>query len=160
MKASENLLHLLGIWEGKCNHVYPDSGGAPTIGIGHLLTKSERKSGKVLINSNPVRYRDGLTDEQVYALLGSDIQGTESAVDFLVLVPVTQNQFDALVSFVFNIGIHAFSRSTLLKKLNAKEYDAIPDQFRRWVWDNGRKVTGLANRREKEIALWLQKTQD
>jgi len=145
--------------EGRDSNVYPDSGGEPTIGIGHLLTNSERKSGKIIIGSAPVRYAGGLTDNQIEALAKQDSWVAVKAINDLVNVPLTQNQFDALVSFVFNIGTGkaGFAGSTLLKKLNLGLYEEIPAQMRRWVRDNGRIVEGLINRREKEIALWLKK---
>jgi lysozyme len=71
-----------------------------------------------------------------------------------VTVPLNQNQFDALVSFSFNVGDNAFRGSTLLKLLNQGQYDQVPAQLRRWVRDNGHVVQGLINRREKEIVLW------
>jgi len=72
-----------------------------------------------------------------------------------VKVALNQNQFDSLVSFTFNTGIQAFADSTLLKMLNQGNYDAVPDQLRRWVRAGGNVVQGLVNRRENEIKLWL-----
>jgi lysozyme len=87
-------------------------------------------------------------------LLGQDLEGAERTVNEAVTVPLNQNQFDALVSFTFNVGNGAFRGSTLLKLLNQRQYDQVPTQLRRWVMDNGHVVQGLVNRREKEIALW------
>jgi lysozyme len=67
---------------------------------------------------------------------------------------LNQNQFDALVSFAFNVGDGAFRSSTLLRLLNQGQYDQVPAQLRRWNMDNGHVVQGLINRRNKEIALW------
>jgi lysozyme len=67
---------------------------------------------------------------------------------------LTQNQFDALVSFAFNVGVAAFLESTLLRLLNGKAYDMVPDQLKRWSRDNGHIVPGLTHRRQKEIDLW------
>lgn len=82
----------------------------------------------------------------------------EDAIERLVTVPLSQSQFDALVSFVYNVGIGAFSRSTLLSQLNKGHYDSIPGQLNRWVKAtvNGKKVTlkGLVRRRHKEGELW------
>lgn len=133
---------------------YPDSGGEPTIGVGHLLTRDERLSGKIKIAGKWVDYRNGLTPNQVDALHEQDLAFAIRAVNNLVTVPLTQNQFDALVSFVFNIGVSAFANSTLLRLLNKGNYYAVPGQLKRWVYDNGRIVQGLVNRREKEIDLW------
>jgi len=141
-------------WEGLETEVYLDSGGAATIGIGHLLTRSERLSGKIVIGNTVGDYREGLTVDQCYALLDQDLDWGENAVNELVRVSLTQNRFDALVSFVFNVGRQAFEDSTLLKLLNRGQYDEVPTQLKRWNKDNGMVVQGLVNRREKEIALW------
>jgi lysozyme len=68
---------------------------------------------------------------------------------------LTQNQFDALVSFSFNVGVHAFSKSTLLKKLNREDYKGAKREFRRWVYAGGRRLQGLVNRRNQEAQLFL-----
>jgi len=160
MIISENGLRFLEKVESKENHVYPDSGGEPTIGIGHLLTNSERKSGKIAIKEGStgsveyVKYSNGLTDRQVYFLLRSDLIEVESIINKSVKVSLTQNQYDALVAFVYNIGNQGFIASTLLKKLNAGLLADVPTQLRRWVKDNGKTVQGLINRREYEIQLW------
>ncbi|MEJ2387779.1 MAG: lysozyme [Chromatiaceae bacterium] len=154
MHVGQRGRNLFKEWEGLVTHEYLDSGGAPTIGIGHLLTRSERTSGKIVIRGQAVRYRDGLTEQQCWDLLGEDLAGAEKTVNDAVTVPLNQNQFDALASFTFNVGAGAFRRSTLLKLLNQRKYNEVPGQLRRWVRDNGHVVQGLINRREKEIALW------
>jgi len=141
-------------WEGLVTHEYLDSGGAPTIGIGHLLTRSERTSGKITIGGQALDYRNGLTEQQCWDLLDLDLSGSEAVVNEAVKVSLNQNQFDALVSFVFNVGDGAFRSSTLLRLLNLGQYDQVPAQLQRWVMDNGHVVQGLVNRRNKEIALW------
>src|SRR6266852_3832385 len=138
-------------WEGLVTHEYLDSGGAPTIGIGHLLTRSERTSGKLVIGGQALDYRDGLTEPQCWDLLDQDLDPAERTVNEVVKVPLNQNQFDALVSFTFNVGDGAFRSSTLLKVLNDGKYDQVPAQLKRWVMDNGHQVQGLVNRRNKEI---------
>lgn len=155
MKMSKDGLLLLRQGEGFKNHVYPDSGGAPTIGVGHLLTKSEKSSGKIVINGESVKFKSGLSDQQVLDLLTQDLNPAEDCVNELVRVPLKQNQFDALVSFTFNVGEPSFRNSTLLKSLNAGLYDRVPEQLKRWVYDNGKRVDGLVNRRNNEIGLWL-----
>jgi lysozyme len=141
-------------WEGLVTHEYLDSGGAPTIGIGHLLTRSERTSGKITIGGQALDYRNGLTEQQCWDLLDLDLTGSEAVVNDAVKVSLNQNQFDALVSFVFNVGDGAFRSSTLLRLLNQGQPDQVPAQLKRWVMDNGHVVQGLVNRRNKEIALW------
>lgn len=154
MRTSEHGKDLLRKWEGLSTEVYLDSGGAPTIGIGHLLTKDERRSGKIVIGHVEGDYREGLTETQCLELLAQDLQESEDCVNKRVKVYLTQNQFDALVSFVFNVGCQAFSGSTLLRVLNDNRHDEVPAQLRRWVFDNGVRVPGLVNRRQKEIDLW------
>jgi lysozyme len=154
MKPSNQLIEFLSKAEGRVNKVYKDSGGAPTIGVGHLLTNSERKSGKIKIGTELIKYADGLTDSQVDQLLMQDILPAANAVDELVHVNLRQWQYDALVSFTFNVGVNAFAHSSLLKVLNQFKYDGVPGQLRKWVYDNGKKVKGLVNRRENEIKLW------
>src|SRR4030095_1930259 len=145
MQMSEHGLGLLEKWEGFELNVYKDSAGLPTIGVGHLLTKSELTSGKIVINGIPVKYSDGLTNQQVLDLLSQDVKPSEQAVNQGVKVPLNQNQFDALVSFAFNVGNGAFAASTLLKVLNQKQYADVPAQLLRWVRSGGQVVQGLLN---------------
>lgn len=154
MELSQNGLELLKRWEGFEPRVYHDSAGFLTIGVGHLLTRSEMTSGKITVGGIVVKYADGLTDNQILGLLAQDVGPAEKAVADRVTVNLTQNQFDALVSFAFNVGIGAFSGSTLLKQLNQKLYNEVPAQLARWTRAGGRVVPGLVNRRNKEIALW------
>lgn len=154
MKMSAHGLELLTKWEGFETNVYKDSAGLPTIGVGHLLTKDELYSGKILIEGNQVKFHNGLTRQQVVNLLGEDIRRYEETVRTSVKVKLEQFQFDALVSFCFNVGQRAFANSTLLKKVNANAFNEVPEQFSRWNKVGGRAVAGLTNRRNNEIKLW------
>lgn len=154
MQMSQHGLALLTQWEGCELKVYNDAAGLPTIGVGHLLTKSELMSGKINIGGVPVKYADGITQQQAEALLSQDLGPTEQAVNNGVKVALSQNQFDALTSFTFNVGVAAFSGSTLLKLLNQGQYDQVPTQLLRWTRAGGRVVQGLVNRRQNEIKLW------
>lgn len=156
MNMSERGKKLLAEWEGFECEVYRDVAGLPTIGVGHLLTKDELASGKIFIRRKPVKYADGLTEQQVLALLAQDLKRLETVVSKSVKVSLSQNQFDALVAFTFNVGGKAFKHSTLLRLLNRGKYEDVPGQLRRWVHSGGQKVRGLVNRREKEITLWLE----
>ena len=71
-----------------------------------------------------------------------------------VNMPIDDRQFDALCSFTFNLGSGALQRSTLRRKVNYDEHGTVPDEFRRWVWAGGRKLTGLVRRREAEARLY------
>jgi len=155
MKMSSNGKHLLAKWEGVEKKVYKDSAGLDTIGVGHLITKSELASKSINLNGEEVAYANGLNDQQIMDLLEKDLVRFNEAVEKYVTVTLNQNQFDALVSFSFNVGVGNFKSSTLLKILNKGDYDGVPAQFRRWNKAGGRVVEGLKNRREKEIKLWL-----
>ena len=170
LRMSENGLNLLKQWEGAVKsdglHVpYDDATGMRvrygegykgylTIGYGHLLTKDELTSELVEIGNVNVEYWQGLTEEQAIELFDQDLDWAESAVNRNVNVELNQNQFEALVSFVFNVGSGAFRKSTLLRKLNVGEYDEVPNQLRRWTRSGGRVMQGLINRREHEIEHW------
>lgn len=127
-------------FEGLRLQPYKDSGGLWTIGYGHLL-----KSGE---------WWDSITEAQAAQLLADDVGTAEDAVNALVKVSMTQPQFDALVSFVYNVGVGAFRRSTLLRKLNAGDYAGAAGQFQLWRNAGGRVVQGLVNRRAAEVALF------
>ena len=154
MQMSQHGLSLLEQWEGFKLQVYRDSAGLPTIGVGHLLTRSELTSGKIVIGGVPVKYSGGLTQQQVNDLLAQDVQPAAQAVNGGVKVALNQNQFDALTSFTFNVGINAFKGSTLLRLLNQSQYDQVPAQLLRWTRAGGQVVPGLLNRRQNEIKLW------
>ncbi|MCX5781145.1 MAG: lysozyme [Elusimicrobia bacterium] len=157
MEISKNGLDLIRKWEGQATHLYYDAAGFPTIGIGHLLTKSEGASGKIIINYETVRIRDGLSDKQCLQLLMQDLKEVEDAVNLYIFAELNQNQYDTLVSFAFNVGVYAFKESTLLKLLNQLQYDQAPAQLRRWIRSGGQIINGLITRRENEIKLWETK---
>jgi lysozyme len=154
MQISENGQKKIVAWEGFQPRAYHDAAGKLTIGVGHLLTQSELSSGKIWIQGEAVRYAAGLSDRQVLDLLAQDLEGAENAVNECVEVELQQNQFDALVSFCFNVGATAFKNSTLLRRLNQGGYEEVPAQLRRWVHGNGVVLPGLVNRRKNEIDLW------
>ena len=145
MRLSDHGLTLLRQWEGCRLKKYRDVGGKWTIGVGHLLTREEIMGGK---------YDDGITIDEAMRLLAADVKPAESAINRMVTVALLQHEFDALVSFVFNVGAQAFSQSTLLRKLNGMDYVSVPDELRKWAYVSGKRSQGLANRREKEIILW------
>ena len=88
-----------------------------------------------------------ITEAQANDLLQDDLDRFEKAVTRLVTVPLTQNQYDALVSFAFNVGISALERSTLLKRVNAKLFDQAKAEFAKWNRAGGRPLAGLTRRR-------------
>lgn len=138
--------------EGWMPKVYKDQAGLPTIGYGHLLTSEEKKQ-KTFEDKE-------LTEAEGEALLLKDVARFEQAINTMVQVELTQNQFDALCDFVFNVGTTAFGTSTLLKKLNRGEYEAVPAELKKWdkITDPKTKkkvpLAGLTRRREREAILW------
>jgi len=160
-KMSQEGIDHINVVEGRVldkntgrHKMYKDVAGLPTIGYGHLLTRSELTSGKIIIDGESVRWKDGLSEAQADDLLDRDLDRFEKAVNDKVKVKLSQCQFESLVSFSFNVGRGAFANSTLLKRVNSKDFDDVPNQLRRWVYAGGKKVKGLANRRESEVALW------
>lgn len=145
MQISERGLHLLQKWERCRLEKYRDVAGKWTIGVGHLITREELMGGK---------FDNGISPAEAIKLFVKDVRPAESAVNRLVKCHLLQHQFDALVSFVFNLGEGNFRKSTLLRKLNQWNYDAVPGELRKWVYADGKKSKGLINRRENEIKLW------
>lgn len=132
-------------WEGLKLRAYYDASKPPKLTIGYGHTGPDVKPGMVI------------TEEQATALLRADIEWAEAAVNVDVKVALNDNQFAALVSFVFNIGASAFAKSTLLRKLNAGDYDGVPNELGKWVNAGAnKKVKGLANRRAAEAGLWAK----
>ena len=132
-------------FEGKRLAAYDDGVGVWTIGFGTT----------VYPNGIKVKKGDTCTEAQAKAYMAHDLKKFESAVNNAVKVPLSQNQFDALVSLAYNIGTNAFSKSTLVKKLNANDNRAAADQFDVWVNAGGKRMQGLVNRRAKEKSLFL-----
>ena len=144
MKASEKCLALIKHFEGYERFPYVCAGGKATIGYGHCL-----KAGETF----PIK---GLSESEATELLCKDLEGFESRVLDMVTVPLTQGQFDALVSFCFNLGPGALQKSTLLRLLNAGHYEQAAEQFDRWNRAGGKVLAGLVKRREAERALFLE----
>lgn len=127
-----------------------------TIGWGHVVRDSRGAMIRGAENKRAARaiYPNGITRQDADRLLQSDVFNFALCVDELVKVHVSDNQFCALVSFAFNVGIGAFERSTLLLLLNKRDFDAIPAQFMRWTKIEGKESRGLMNRRKAEVELW------
>jgi len=136
-------LDLIKSFEGLKLKAYLCPANVWTIGYGHTKTA---KSGVVI---------DEATATQ---LLISDVAFAEKAVNRLVQKPLNQNQFDALVSFVFNCGEGAFRSSTLLKKLNSGDYSGAHTEFAKWNRGGGKVLAGLTRRRSAEAALFSKVT--
>lgn len=150
---SENGIKFLIKFEGFENKIHYDVCGFSTIGIGHVLTKSEHSSGKILINNDFIQYRNGLSKQHIMDLLKQDLVIFEEVIREDVKFYLTQNMFDALVSFSFSIGVTAFKNSTVLKLLNEGDYHEVLKQLRRWIYSNGKIVNRLISKRKAEIDL-------
>lgn len=135
-------IDLISNFEGLKLEAYYDSAGVCTIGYGTTIYP----------NRNPVQTNDRCTIEQAKAFMHHDLARFEKAVSSSVKVALTQNQFDALVSLTYNIGIGAFKNSTLLKLLNQGNYMGASQQFDVWIKAGGQTIQGLVNRRAVEKA--------
>lgn len=128
-------------FEGLRLDAYQDSVGVWTIGFGHT----------------PAVPGSSITEDEADGLMASDLARFEHSVNsFCANVETTQNQFDAMVSFAYNLGASALGGSTLLRKHKAGDYDGAADEFLRWNKAGGQVLSGLTRRREAERALYLQ----
>jgi len=148
MNLSDRGLRMLCSMEGFVGHVYYDQANVATIGYGHALTHDEIVAGTY--------YRKSLTPEEGMALCKKDVAAKAEAVSKLVTVQLTQNQFDALTDFAFNLGEGALAGSTLLRKLNAGDYVGAAAEFVRWDHVGAHEDMGLRGRREGEARLFLE----
>ena len=149
MNISQHGLEFITSFEGFVPRLYNDPAGHCTVGVGHLLHR-----GNCDGRASEVPYLSGITEAQALRLLGDDVVSRVAAVNDAVNVPLNQNQFDALVSFVFNLGAGAFRKATFLGLLNAGHYDAVPDGLMLYVNADGRRLEGLVRRRQAEADLW------
>lgn len=142
MNISQNGIELIKKFEGCRLEAYKCPAGILTIGYGH--TGSE------------VRLGQKITQEQAEKYLKQDITIHSNNVSRLVKAPLNQNQFDALVSFEYNVGYGNFASSTMLKLLNQKKYTEAAAQFGRWVYANKKILQGLVKRRAAEKELFVK----
>lgn len=141
MHLSDAGLNLIKRSEGFRANTYLDVAGQPTIGYGHKLLAGET-------------YPDGINEADAEELLTADAGATCLAVQRLVTVPLTQGQFDALVDFCYNLGEGRLAASTLLRELNAGQYDNARQQLLLWDHAGNQVVPGLQLRRQAEFDLW------
>jgi lysozyme len=138
---TQNGIDLIKRFEGFSRTVYFCPAGYPTIGYGHVVKPHED-------------FSPGIDEARAEELLRQDAQIAERAVLRLINVPLTDGQFDALVSFTYNLGGGALQRSTLRRKINREEHADVPEQFMRWIWAGGRKLKGLVRRRAAETQFY------
>lgn len=127
--------------EGFSSLPYLCAAGKETIGYGHVIKHDEQ-------------FPCGLTEKQAEDILYDDLAEAEQCIFDNVIVDLLPNQFDALVSLIFNIGTRAFEKSTLLRMLNSEQFEEAGKQFLRWIYANGKIVRGLQKRRENEYKLF------
>lgn len=139
MRVSPMGLGLIKAFEGFRSRAYLDSAGVPTIGYGHTLN---------------VKPGDEITEEQALEFLKADVKEHAGVIRLMGDVELTQYQFDALASLIFNIGTGAFASSTLRKRLVEGMYTLAADEFLRWNRAGGKVVPGLERRRRAERHLF------
>lgn len=145
MQISKTGIELIKRFEGLELKAYQDSVGVWTIGYGWTQPVDGKKVGP------------GMVIDQVTAdrLLKCGVVQYELGINQLVKMKITQGQFDALVSFAYNLGLRSLSTSTLLQKLNTGDIQGAADQFSRWVNAGGVKLNGLVKRRAAEREMFL-----
>lgn len=143
LTVSDEGLDFLIRHEGKVSKLYNDSEGHATIGVGHLVHRGP------IDGSEPDNFKRGLSPDEIMDLLRVDIGRFEAAVTAGITSRLNQYQYDALVSFCFNIGTGGFQGSGALKKLNAKKYSEVPAEMMKWI-----KPAAITGRRSDEAKLF------
>jgi lysozyme len=142
MNISQRGIDLIKSFEGCKLQAYKDAVGVTTIGYG---------------STEGVTMGDTITQDEAENLLKEDVRRFEDCVNAYVDVPITQNQFDALVCFAFNVGCNALKNSTLLRLLNGgEEIGVVAPQFLRWDKAGGKPLAGLTRRRQAESVLFSE----
>lgn len=136
-------IDLIRHFEGYSASIYKDSAGYPTIGVGHLIRPSES-------------FSEPITEQEAEELLKKDLWTAERAVLRLTRVPLGDSQFNALVSFCFNLGSGAYQRSSMRSKLNRREYADAGGEFLRWCKAGGKIIKGLLRRRRSERDMFME----
>ena len=139
MNISQEGLSLIKKFEGCELEAYQCAAGVWTIGYG---------------STKGVKEGDTLTQKEADNLLLHEMQEYESYIKELVKVPLKQNQFDALVAWTYNLGPTNLNNSTMLKKINEKDWEEVPNQIKRWNKAGGKVLEGLVRRREAEALLF------
>ena len=146
MNISENGIKNIINFEGLKLKAYKDSIGIATIGIGTITYP----------NGSKVKIGDTCTKEQAIEYLKFYMIDMEKQINSMVKVKLTQNQYDALCSFCYNLGYGALKQSTLLKKINIGDFKGASDEFLKWNKAGGKVILGLTNRRKAERELFLK----
>jgi lysozyme len=145
LKTGESGKSLIKEFEGFRAVAYLCPAGVWTVGY-----------GTTRINGVAVTSKTKVTTDEADAFLEQDLQLFEDGVNHNVTVQLTQNQFDALICFVYNLGVGSLKKSTLLKRVNAGKFAEAADEFLKWDKANGKKLPGLTRRRKAERELFLK----
>ena len=147
MITGKNGVLLIEQFEGFRAKMYKDAVGLPTIGFGTLIDSEDEKH----------LLTETITKEQAEVLLRKELVMIENKMKIMVTKPLSQNQYDALVSFAYNLGINNLKSSTLLKKVNVNPADkSIAKEFMKWVHAGGKVLKGLEIRRKAESDLYFK----
>jgi lysozyme len=146
MTISEQGLALIRKFEGFSATPYICPAGRKTIGYGHVIREGENMPDS------------GISLEEGEILLKQDVNIYQAAINNLVEIPISSNQFDALVSLVYNIGVYAFETSGLLRYLNFGDFEKTTTEFNRWIYVKKQKNKGLIARRAEESQLFSKKS--
>ena len=143
MKTSENSLNIIKKYEGFSASPYLCPAKKLTIGYGHVIVSRETFPST------------GISPEIAENLLKQDVSIAEMAINHSVAIKLLQNQFDALVSFVYNVGSKGFEKSTLLRLLNENKHELAAAEFSKWIFAGGLAQNGLIRRRAEEKELFM-----
>ena len=164
MKTSENAINLLKqlegcVKKGAMHIIYDDQNGKPVSGFDHLPHGATIGYGHLIKPGED--FSNGITENMATEILRTDITTAENAVRKNITAPLSQNQFDALVIFVYNIGANNFATSTVVKYINnpnfhSSKYPTLELAWKAWEKSNGHANPGLAIRRAKEFELFSQ----
>jgi lysozyme len=144
LEASQKGVDLIKEFEGLKLKAYKCSAGVNTIGY-----------GTTVVNGVPVKPGDTCTQEEAEEYLLEDITNFLTSIEDSVTIELSQNQIDAIGCFTYNVGVGAFKKSTLLKKINAGDFDGAANEFLKWNKAGGKVLPGLTRRREAERDLFL-----
>lgn len=139
-----NTIDLIKQFEGFRSKAYQDSVGVWTIGY-----------GTTRINGQPVKAGMTITEDQALQLVQQEVNKLWSQIESISRVNLNQNQMNALVDFAYNLGFNALKTSTLMKMVNAGDFNGAANQFSRWVYAGGKVLPGLVKRREAEKQLFI-----
>ena len=157
MNVSDKTIHMIKHHAGVKTRPYQCPALLWTVGVGHVIDPTharvplaERKALPI-----PAGWDRTLSSEEIDNILKADLQRFEAGVHRLCPGEITQGQFDALVSFAFNVGLGNLQNSTLRMKHNRKDFEGAADEFLKWNKAGGKVLKGLDNRRKDERALYL-----